>query len=500
MSEIRKKSLKATAWIYVGFLIGAVNTYFLTHKNWFTTDQNGLTRAMIETSQLIFAFSCLGTTTFLYKFFPYYKDNLDDKKNDMLSLALITSLIGFFITCTGLYFLQPLIERKFSANSILFVRYFFWIVPLGFFVLLYNILESYALGFGKGVLTSLLKETILRFYTFCIITLKILELISFRSFIILFSLQYAIIVTILVIHLYKNNQLWLSFQLSRVTKKFRKKILSVMLLTFFVVIVGVLRQSIDGIVLAAKQNLGKVGIFGLASYMVSIIQAPYRSLIAITIPLLSRAWKDKNQAEIQRIYQRSSINMLSFSLFVFFCVWLNFENGIHFFNINPDYLEGKYVFFLLGLVTIIEMGFGVNGQIIGTSTFWRFELWTSLLLTTLIIPLSYLLTVRYGIIGPAIANLISFSIYNSIRYYFLWAKFRLQPFSMKTIELLLISIVSYTIAYFCTLSLHGMPAIVFSITIFIVIFLPLVFYRNITPDIKPVKDNLLKRLKFIRKD
>src|SRR4051794_27981915 len=135
MSEIRKRSLKATVWIYIGFVIGAINTYFLTHKNWFGTDQNGLTRAMIETSQLVFAFSTLGVTSFLYKFFPYYEDNLTPKKNDLLSIALVVSSAGFILTCLGIVLLQPVIVRKFSANSMLFVEYFYWTLPMGFFVL-----------------------------------------------------------------------------------------------------------------------------------------------------------------------------------------------------------------------------------------------------------------------------------------------------------------------------------------------------------------------------
>ena len=228
--------------------------------------------------------------------------------------------------------------------------------------------------------------------------------------------------------------------------------------------------------------------------MVSVLQAPFRSLVAITIPILSRAWKDKNHLEIQRIYQRTSINMLGFSLFVFFLIWLNFENGISFFNINPDYLEGRWVFFLLGIVTIIELGTGVNGQIIGTSTYWRFELWTSLLLTLMIIPLSYTLTVKYGILGPAIANLVSFSVYNFIRYYFLWKKFKMQPFSIKTLELLLIAISTYFIVYFCTKNLNGLTAIISSLVLFSTAFISLFYWRNISPDVKPVIETILKRI------
>ena len=499
MSEIRKRSIKATVWIYIGFIIGAINTYFLTHKSWFSTDQNGLTRTLIETSQLVFAFSTLGTTTYLYKFFPYYEDNLSNKKNDILSIALLVSLLGFALTTSGVFILEPLIVRKFSANSLLFVKYFYWIIPMAFFTLLYNILEAYAYGFKKGVLTSLLKETVLRLYTGVILVLKIFNFISFRQFIILFSFQYAIIVLILGIHLYRNNQLWISFNVSKVTKKFRKKILSIMALTFIVIIVGVLRQSIDGLVLAAKQNLSKVGIFGLAAYMVSVLQAPFRSIVAITIPILSRSWKEKNHTEIDRIYKRSSINLLTFSLLIFFCVWLNFNDGIFFLGINPEYLQGKNVFLILGIVTIIEMGTGVNGQIIGTSSFWRFELWTSILLTALIIPLSYFLTVKYGILGPAIANLISFSLYNFIRFWFLWSKFNMQPFSQKTIEVILISIIDFIICHYVFMNMHGILGISMRLALFITIFIVSIYFRDISPDFKPILNTIINRINIKKK-
>ncbi|MFT3907933.1 MAG: oligosaccharide flippase family protein [Ferruginibacter sp.] len=494
MSQIRKRSLKATAWIYAGFLIGAINTYFLTHKNWFSTDQNGLTRAMIEISQLVFAFSTLGITSYLYKFFPYYQDNIEPKKNDMLGIALVVGLAGFVITCSGIFLLEPVIVRKFSANSILLVQYFYWILPMAFFVLLYNILEAYSYGFGKGVFTSLLRETLIRVYTTVIIVLKVFGVINFRTFIALFSLQYAIIVIILIIHLALEKQLWISFRTSRVTKKFRKKILSLLTLTFIVIIVSTLRQSIDGLVLAAKQNLGKVGIFGLAAYMVSVLQAPFRSIVAVTIPILSRSWKDKNYGEINRIYQRSSINLLSFALFVFFCIWLNFTDGINFFGINPDYLEGKWVFFLLGMVTIIEMGTGVNGQIIGTSTYWRFELWTSLLLTALIIPLSYTLTLKYGIFGPAFANLISFTVYNFIRFWFLWKKFNMQPFTSKTMEVIAIALVAYGISYFIFNNMNGLAGLICKPLLFALIYITGIYFRKISPDLVPVVETVKRRL------
>ena len=496
MSQIRKRSLKAATWIYLGFFIGAINTYLFTHQGWFRPEEYGLTRSLLDIGILVCAFSTMGSTSYLVKFFPYYSDNLEENQNDLLAIAIIVSFVGLVITTASLLLLEPLIIKKFGTNSPLLVEYFYYVIPLGFFVLLYNLLEAYSYGFNKGILTSLLKETIVRIYTTLIIVLKIFRVIDFHLFIILFALQYAVIVIILSLYLRIQNKLWINFSPSKVTFKFRKKIFAILGFTFIVIIVSVLRQSIDGIVLAAKLNLGKVAIFGLSSYLVSAMQAPFRSLVAITLPILSRAWKDKNVKEINRIYARSSINLLCFSLFLFFVVWLNFEKAIIIFNLDAAYLTGKWVFFILGIVAIIEMGTGVNEQIIGTSTFWRFELWTSLLLTLLIIPLSYFLTVNYGILGPALANLISFSIYNFLRFNFLWRKFRMQPFSKKTIEILLISFTSYVIVFLAFYSMSGLPSMIFSTVLFSIIYILLIYYRNISPDVKPVIASLFR--KFVK--
>lgn len=494
MSQIRKRTLKGAVWIYIGFLIGALNTFFLTHERWFNPEDYGLTQALIQIGLLLYAISSLGVTSYLFKFFPYYHDNLPNRQNDILGLALMVSMVGFILTATGVFFFKDLVVQKFSGNAAMLVNYFYLVIPFGFFILLYNILESYSYGFHKGVITSMLKETALRFFALMVILLKIFDIISFQWFIILYCLQYAFITLVLAAHLYSEGKLWLSFKLSRVTLKFKKKIALIMCLTFFTVIVGTLRSTIDALVLASKVNLAAVGIFGFAAYMVAMLQAPMRSMVAITIPILSRAWKDKNHKEINRIYKRSSINLLCFSLLVFFCIWLNYESAIRYFEINEVYLQAKWVFFLLGITAIIETGTGVNSQIIGTSSYWRFELWTSLLLTALIIPLSYYLTSTYGLIGPAIANLISFTVYNSIRYVFLWKKFALQPFSGKTAEILIGAVALYFLLSLTLSPLGGLAGLIIRTFLYILLFAVFIYVRNISPDVKPVLNNVLKRM------
>ena len=84
---------------------------------------------------------------------------------------------------------------------------------------------------------------------------------------------------------------------------------------------------------------------------------------------------------------------------VFLLIWLNFTDGINTFGLNPIYLDAAWVFFVLGITVIIDMGTGVNSQIIVTSTYWKFELISGIVLLLIMLPLTYLLTKQYGITG-----------------------------------------------------------------------------------------------------
>ena len=83
---------------------------------------------------------------------------------------------------------------------------------------------------------------------------------------------------------------------------------------------------------------------------------------------------------LQRIYQRSSINQLIFAIGIFLLIVLNYNQAIETFNLKDAYLLGFNAFIFLGLTRVVDMGTGLNAQIIGTSNYWRFELISGVIL------------------------------------------------------------------------------------------------------------------------
>jgi O-antigen/teichoic acid export membrane protein len=175
-------------------------------------------------------------------------------------------------------------------------------------------------------------------------------------------------------------------------------------------------------------------------------------------------------------------------------VWLNFYDAIRTFGLKPAYLQAGYIFFLLGITKIIDMGTGVNGQLIATSTRWRFELVSGVILLVVMLPLTYILTKQYGLIGPAIGSLVSISIYNMVRIIFLWKNFGLFPFTRETVYTLALAGVCYGICYFFFRNMTGFPGLVTRSVAFISLYAGGVIYLKLSPDIRPVVQTIRKKL------
>lgn len=496
MSQIRRQSILSTMLVYVGFAIGFINTYYFTRQGYFTESQYGLTALFINIGNLMFAFANFGMLATVYKFYPYYKDNLAKKENDLFTWALLISIFGFLlVTITGI-FMKDLVVRKFGRSPEL-IQYYFWIFPFGFSLLLFSVLEVFAWNIRKSIFTTFLREVLFKGLTTLLIFLFVIKTIKdFDHFIKLYAFTYGIVAATLLVYLTLKKEFYLTLTISRVTRKFYKKMLSMISLVYFGGIVLMIAQVIELLVIASLVGSSAAGIYALGNVVAGLVQAPQRGAVAASIPVLSKAWKDKDMDKIATIYQRSGINLLIASLGIFLIVWLNYSDAVHVFHLKEGYLASEWIFFFLGLAKVVDLGTGVNSTIIGTSIHWRFELISGMVLVALIIPLNYLLVKKYGIIGAGYSNLISFTIYNTIRIIFLRKKFNMHPFSLKTIYAILCASVCYLICFFLFQSFHGFLFLALKSIFFIGIYLFSILYFKLSPDFIPVWITIKKRLRL----
>jgi len=493
MSTIRRQSIISSGIVYFGFALGGLNT--LLFAKGFTPEQYGLTGLFQSLAYIMFPLGSLGMQSYIFKFYPYYHDNLPPKENDMMTWAFLISFIGFLIVITGGVFFKDFVVDRLGNNSPELVTYYYWIFPFGAGLTFYSLLETFAWHLKKVVLTSFFKEVQFRFFTFVLILLSITGILkSFDTFIKIYAFTYLLLALCLFIYLIVTRQLHFPFRRSRVSRKFFKKIVTLASFVWSGQILLSISTYFAQIILAFVIGMKAVGIYTLALYVGGLVQAIQRSVNAATIGPLSRAWKDKDYGRINRIYQRSSINQLIFSTGMFVLIWINFTDGVITFHLKSDYLLAKAAFFYVGLKFVVDMGTGVNSQIIGTSTFWRFDFFTGVILAALTLPANYILAKEKGLVGPAMADLATFTLYNAVRCLFLYRKFGMQPFNRKTLYTLLLATFGYLVCHFLFDACQGFLWLVVRSMVFVGIFGTGVLLLRLSDDILPVWRTIKKRL------
>ena len=98
MGIIIRQSIKGTIANYIGIVIGFVTTFFVLTK-YLSTEEVGLTRALLDIAILFSGLAQLGTTASMMRFYPYFKDE-EHKDHGVFFWSIVIPFIGFFIFLT----------------------------------------------------------------------------------------------------------------------------------------------------------------------------------------------------------------------------------------------------------------------------------------------------------------------------------------------------------------------------------------------------------------
>jgi O-antigen/teichoic acid export membrane protein len=504
MGIIQKQGMKSSLFIMIGFVIGAFNLLVL-FPLFFSKSDQGLVRAMIDIGATLSIFCTLGTLPVVYKFYPFYNQYLGPKKNELPFITLIVNLMGFGLLLLIGWQEKDFIVRKLGKSPDL-ALYFNYIYPYTFFILMFIWLEGFAMGLRKGVVTNFLKETLIRILTTILILAFGFKFISLPVFIMLFSGIYLIPVLILLYTLIQTKEFSLrNFKISSVTRRLKGRMINFALFVFAGQFFNLLAKTNDTFLIFGLRGLSDTAIFAIATYVSAILEIPQRSLNSITIPILAESWKNKDMANIKNIYHKSVSNLLAIGLLLFGLIWLNIDNLVTFLNFISNKYGGGYdelpkLIFILGLAKLIDLGTGVNSQIIGTSNYWKFDFFTNLSYIILSLPLNYFLIKNYGLEGLAFSNLVALTLYNSVRFGFLNRKFNLQPYTWRHGIFLISSILLMLLVHQLPMANNLVLNIFIQSATFSVSFYVLVKWINPSPEVLSLfnsffKNNFLKLFK-----
>lgn len=420
----------------IGVVFGFVNTTILQPLV-LNIAQIGLLRVILSYSTLLSTIFSLGYNQVAAHVFPKMHDP-DSKHRGFLFISFSIMLLGFLLSLGVFYVLKTEIVQGSEINL---ETYVFAIVPIVFFMLLYNFLDGYQVQLKKPLQGTFLKEIIFRVFVSLIFLSILFNWLDFENAFWLYSVALMSPGILLLFFVFFQAELDLKLPTSDTWKAVRPIVIPTMLYGALNNSTYILLRELDIVMLKELGGLSETGIYSTLFYFGLLVSIPSRSLRRASWSSLAFAWEKNDLDQIQDIYRKSCLNQLILGGLLFLGVWLNVDFILGLMPNGAKFEEGKLVVLFIGLLNLVNMGIGVNSEIILTSKYYKLNFIMSLSLVFLIFVLNLYFIPKMGAVGAGIGTFLAFCIYNLVRIFFLKAKFRFQPFSWRT--LLVIGIIGF---------------------------------------------------------
>ncbi|MBT2620574.1 MULTISPECIES: lipopolysaccharide biosynthesis protein [Chryseobacterium] len=482
MSVVARQGFKYSIIGYIGFLLGTVSAIFIFPSNF---EFYGKLRYILSTAEMLVPFVVLGISYSNVKFF--HRLEKDGKKQNMLSLSLLTILISFIIFCI-VFFLIPFLYPK-------FIKLEAWkskqiILPLVLILSLCAIFNKYISNYKRIVVSNVfdnLLPKIANLGAFCIFSYLLLsQKIAFAFFFGIFALM-------LFGYIYYTNRLEkirLDFSTDYFKKNnFWKEFSNYSFFGFLGTFGNYL--AINSFMIGEFMGMEENGVYAVIYALISLISIPQLGLFNISAPIISKTLAEGDMEELDRFHKKTSLSLYFLGAVLFSCIMVGFPFLTQFMPKNGIMLrEYEPVVWIWGSAVLVDLATGFNGNIISLSKYYRFNILVMLLLAGLTIGLNYyfIKNTDLKLIGIALSTAISLTTYNVIKIAFNYFMFKVSPLSIEMIFVSIICTLAITVAIVLPtfnnnlINLFYKPAVV----------LILIYIGNYFTKIFPLEDYLNK--------
>lgn len=490
MGIIERQTVKGSFFSYIGVALGFI-TVGLLWPRFLEPEEIGLINFFVAISAILAQVGSLGINSVCVRLFPEFREP-SRKHNGFLSLGLLFLTVGTTIVLTYyLMFREKIIDNN-TEKSFLIANYIYFIIPYTIATLLFTFFESLHRLIYNAVIGLFVKEFLFRFLNLVLIAFYAWFTFSFELFLNIYFVIFSLPALILIIALSRTRQFNLKINMRFITRELGRSIAGV---SFFGLVSGmgtIAISSIDKIMINHYIDLEATGIYSIAYLFGTIITLPSRPLNRIASTIIAESWKKNDTDTIQMIYTKSSLNQFIFGGLIFLLVWLNID--IVFMLIPSKYEEGRLVILFMSLAGVILMATGLNGIIVVSSKYYRYQSLFVFIFLIVVVVTNILIIPRWGITGAAIASLISTIAYNLLRVIFLYVKFRMQPFNYRFLIVLSVLLLAFLVGTW----IHGIGnwvvrTAIICIAIMIIYLVPILTLR-VSEDLNRSVLNIYNRL------
>ncbi|MFN8299358.1 MAG: polysaccharide biosynthesis C-terminal domain-containing protein [Chitinophagales bacterium] len=443
MGVIQRQGIKNTISSYTGIILGFVSLIII-QPHFLKTEEIGLARVLFAFSTLVASFIPIGSTNMTIKYFPVFK-NEKNGHNGFFGFMLLFPLIGFIISSVGLLVFKEFIIAQYRKESPLFIDYYNYIFSFSLFLAFGTIITTYLIALFKTTVPSYLNDIYTRVAYIALIFAYYFQYITFKQFIGLYIGIYAFQLLLLIWYLLREDKPSLTINWKAFRENNLKEMVSFGLLLSLSSIAALGLKTLDSVLIGKFLPLSFVGIYAIASFIPTLIEAPLNALDRIVTAKVAHAVVDNNMHEVQDIFYKSVKYLSLIGALLFVGINCNITYLLQL--VGKDFQQGVTVVWIISIGSLINMMGGANTSIIFySSKYWQGSL---LLLSLVIITFisNMLLIPRLGINGAAASTALSSLLYTGIKLFLIHKRFKFQPYNIQTLKIITITLVCLGLNY-----------------------------------------------------
>lgn len=439
MGVIAKQSFKGTVVNYLGVVIGFLTTFFVLTR-FLSPEEIGLSRVLIDAATIFVSLAGLGTSSSILRFHPYFADS-KSRDHGFFFLTTIIPFIGFLLF-SGVYCaFHTSIQRFFAEKSPLFVNYYYFVLPIAFFLLYQTTFETHANVLMRIVFPKFVREVLTRILLLAAYLLYAFRFLSLDGFVISLCVVYAVAALCNFVYLLCLGKISFRPDFSFLSRPLVLQWMSYSSFLLLSACVTMFGPTISGFFVTAQLGLDQMGIYAIATSIAVMVSIPYRSMSSIVQPELARASKDKDTAKQNHLVRQVAAVLMWVALVILALIWINIDVIFALLPNGHIYAPARYVILLLGIGNLLQASFSLVTTVLSFSRVYYYSIFFSLLLAVATVCLNNWLIPVAGINGAAVATCTAYVVYFLVLLSVVWIKLKVSPLSASLWKIVVMAIV-----------------------------------------------------------
>ena len=488
MGIIARQSFYNILSILFAFALGGINT-IVFYPRVMGPEFHGLIGALLANSNIIQPLFAYGIQFTIIK---YYSACTSKREQDNLLVFSILLPLVVILPIVGLVYQYDSISAFVFSEDSPAGDFLFLIFSIATATAYFEIFYSWLRIQKKTVFGNFLKEVYQRVMITVLLTFYFLGWLDFDGFIVALIVGYFLRLLLIVSYALWVYRPEVHFELPENLKVLLRYCSYIFLTGFSASIILDLDKSMIEQLLKPEY----VSFYMVAIFIAAVIDAPSRAMVQIVSPMVAEALNTKNSVRLEELLKRSSLNLLLVSGLLFVLITTNLDDIyrlIELLNAQQGYAAGLPIILLISFSKLFSASLGCLNNIITNSEYYRYLLIFSVAAASLAVILNIQFIQSYGFVGAALATLIVVTLFNFLKIVLVYSKFKIHPFGIKSIWVLLLILILYGVFFNINLDFHPILSVTIKATLVGALYLGVSYFLGLSEEVNRVIDRLLKK-------